>query len=83
MKKIIAYVVWLASGAVFANPPVYGPHLEGFDYPAPVQSFSFVAQRQPMQMAYLDYPAAKPQAPTMVLLTNQRPESVKDCWGPR
>ena len=31
--------------------PAYGPELEGFDYPFPVERFSLTSQRQLLQMA--------------------------------
>ena len=46
----------------------FGPELEGFDYPAPVQRFRFESQRQAMQMAYLDVRAEHPNGRTAVLL---------------
>ncbi|MBJ7574955.1 alpha/beta hydrolase [Luteimonas sp. MC1828] len=49
--------------------PVYGPRLEGFDYPHPVQTFAFDSQRQALQMAYLDVaPTGAPNGRTVVLL---------------
>jgi pimeloyl-ACP methyl ester carboxylesterase len=53
------------------DPPSYGPELEGFDYPHPVQRFRFTSQGQPLQMAYMDVaPAdgAKANGRTAVLL---------------
>ncbi|WP_449409586.1 alpha/beta fold hydrolase [Methylobacterium komagatae] len=46
----------------------YGPELEGFDYPFPVERFAFTSQRQPLQMAYLDVKPDKPNGRTVVLL---------------
>ncbi len=37
-----------------AEGRTYGPELQGFEYPYPVQQFAFTSQRQPMTMAYLD-----------------------------
>ena len=37
-----------------AEGKTYGPELQGFEYPYPVQQFAFTSQRQPMAMAYLD-----------------------------
>ena len=37
-----------------AAAQTYGPELQGFDYPFPVQSFSFRSQQQDLAMAYLD-----------------------------
>jgi pimeloyl-ACP methyl ester carboxylesterase len=48
--------------------PAYGPELEGFDYPFPVQRFAFTSQRQPLQMAYLDVKPEQPNGQTVVLL---------------
>src|ERR1700712_236094 len=49
-------------------PPAYGPELEGFDYPYPVQRFAFTSQRQALQMAYLDVRPDRPNGQTAVLL---------------
>ncbi len=54
-----------------ATEPVYGPELEGFDYPAPVARFHFESQRQTLQMAYLDIqpePPVVPNGQVVVLL---------------
>ncbi|MBE7248332.1 MAG: alpha/beta hydrolase, partial [Actinomycetospora chiangmaiensis] len=48
--------------------PSYGPELEGFAYPFPVERFIFTSQRQPLQMAYLDIRPATPNGRTVVLL---------------
>jgi len=55
----LALLALMPSAAVAAQAdPVYGPELQGFDYPFPVRSFEFVSQRQSLQMAYMDLPAA-------------------------
>ena len=55
--------------AARADPaPAYGPELEGFAYPFPVERFPFTAQRQPLQMAYLDVRPAQANGRTAVLL---------------
>ena len=49
--------------------PGYGPELEGFDYPWPVQRFRFDSQAQTLQMAFLDVaPTAQPNGRVAVLL---------------
>jgi pimeloyl-ACP methyl ester carboxylesterase len=48
--------------------PAYGPELEGFDYPFPVQRFDFTSQRQSLHMAYLDVKPDHPNGQTAVLL---------------
>ncbi|UPG90689.1 alpha/beta hydrolase [Luteibacter aegosomaticola] len=65
-----------------ASAPVYGPELEGFDYPYPVQRFAFRSQRQDLQMAYMDVPAAggKANGRTVVLLHGKNYCSA--TWGP-
>ena len=68
MKNLFALICLLASLTARADVPVYGPQLQGFEYPAPVRYFDFIAANQPITMAYLDYPAAKPNAPVVVLM---------------
>jgi pimeloyl-ACP methyl ester carboxylesterase len=55
---------WLAALLLFAplpaaaqDGPTYGPELEGFHYPYPVNSYAFRSQGKPLTMAYLDVPA--------------------------
>lgn len=50
------------------QPLAYGPQLEGFDYPWPVQTYRFTSQRQTLDMAYLDVPAQHPNGQVAVLL---------------
>ncbi|WP_425602542.1 alpha/beta fold hydrolase [Luteimonas galliterrae] len=53
----------------YAQQPAYGPQLEGFDYPYPVQRFDFESQRQALSMAYLDIaPEREANGRTAVLL---------------
>ncbi|SHM95363.1 Pimeloyl-ACP methyl ester carboxylesterase [Halomonas cupida] len=51
-----------------ADRPAYGAELEGFEYPWPVQRFSFTSQGQDLQMAYLDVAPEEPNGHTIVLL---------------
>lgn len=48
--------------------PAYGAELEGFTYPFAVQRFAFSSQRQSVQMAYMDLPAAQPNGRIVVLM---------------
>jgi pimeloyl-ACP methyl ester carboxylesterase len=57
-----------ASMAADNDGPVYGPELEGFDYPSPVHRFEFTSQGLSLQMAYLDIAPANPNGRTVVLL---------------
>jgi pimeloyl-ACP methyl ester carboxylesterase len=56
------------SGDDAAGGPAYGPELQGFDYPAPVERFEFTSQGVPLQMAYMDVKPAHPNGRTAVLL---------------
>lgn len=59
----------LAAVAAAADEPAYGPELEGFDYPFPVERYRFNSQDQNLQMAYLDVkPSSSPNGRTVVLL---------------
>ncbi|NMZ21546.1 alpha/beta fold hydrolase [Pseudomonas proteolytica] len=40
--------------------PSYGPQLQGFQYPYPVEHFDFQSQGQSVQMGYMDVPAKSP-----------------------
>lgn len=57
----------IASAQTTTQPSSYGPELQGFDYPFPVQYFGFQSERQVVQMAYLDLKPEKPNGRTVVL----------------
>ncbi|MEA2936063.1 MAG: hypothetical protein QOD74_2709 [Variibacter sp.] len=69
-RTLTASLLVLAASAAHAQQrPAYGPELQGFDYPYPVQSFSVASQRQTLQMAFMDVaPAGAPNGRTVVLL---------------
>jgi len=50
------------------DEPVYGPQLQGFDYPWPVAHFTFMSQGEALDMAYMDVKPATPNGRTAVLL---------------
>ncbi|WP_175150019.1 alpha/beta fold hydrolase [Paraburkholderia ultramafica] len=59
----------VAAGAAADHAgPAYGPELQGFNYPAPVERFDFTSQGLPLQMAYMDVKPAHPNGRTAVLL---------------
>lgn len=64
----LAPALAVTTRAETASGPAYGPELEGFAYPFPVERFPFTSQRQPLQMAYLDVRPAQPNGRTAVLL---------------
>ena len=61
MRAILPVFLFLISAlpAASQDGPIYGPRLEGFDYPHPVQIFRFTSQNMPMEMAYMDVKPAK------------------------
>jgi pimeloyl-ACP methyl ester carboxylesterase len=56
------------SAAADNSGPAYGPELQGFTYPAPVERFDFTSQGVALQMAYMDVKPAHPNGRTAVLL---------------
>ncbi|CRM41232.1 alpha/beta hydrolase [Pseudomonas sp. 25 R 14] len=48
--------------------PSYGPQLQGFQYPYPVEYFDFQSQGQSVQMGYMDVPAKAPANGRSVVL---------------
>jgi pimeloyl-ACP methyl ester carboxylesterase len=54
--------------AAEADAPAYGPELEGFDYPHPVQRYDFSSQGVALQMAFMDVASDHPNGRTIVLL---------------
>ncbi len=57
-----------APSAADNDGPVYGPELQGFDYPYPVGRFALSSQRQIVRMAYMDVASKNPNGRTVVLL---------------
>ena len=85
MKTLLfaACLLWFPAGATQPPPPqaaVYGPELEGFDYPYPVQHFNFQSQGEGLQMAYLDVAPAKANGRTVVLFHGKNFTAA--TWGP-
>jgi pimeloyl-ACP methyl ester carboxylesterase len=66
--SLVASTLFAAQGAQAADEPAYGPELEGFAYPAPVQQFQFTSQGKPLHMAYIEAKPAQPNGRTVVLL---------------
>jgi pimeloyl-ACP methyl ester carboxylesterase len=62
------FVLLCASPARAAEAPVYGPELEGFSYPFPVQHYAFTSQSNALRMAYMDVRPLTPNGHTVVLL---------------
>ncbi len=69
MKLIPALaLLFLASAAMADDGPAYGPQLEGYTYPFPVQHYRFQSQGVAMDMAYMDVRPANPNGHAVVLL---------------
>ena len=70
LTVLVASIVTItvASAQTTTQPSTYGPELQGFDYPFPVQYFAVQSQRQTLQMAYLDVKPEQPNGRTVVLL---------------
>ena len=51
-----------------AEPPVYGPELEGFAYPFPLRDFAFDSQGERLTMRFMDVAPRDPNGATVVLL---------------
>ncbi len=58
----------LAAPAPASGGPAYGPELQGFAYPAPVNQFKFTSQGAALHMAFMDVQPARPNGRTVVLL---------------
>lgn len=68
---LCVFLLLITAQATAANEdPAYGPRLEGFTYPYPVQYFAFESQQQSLEMAYMDVDAAPHNAngKTIVLM---------------
>ncbi len=61
-------VAALLGPAAADETPSYGPQLEGFDYPYPVERYRFSSQQRELEMAYMDVKPEKPNGETVVLL---------------
>lgn len=69
MRRLLTPLLLACSlPALASEAPVYGPELEGFDYPHPVKRFAFESQGVKVQMAYMDIQADKPNGRTVVLM---------------
>jgi hypothetical protein len=57
-----------SSAAPNDDGPVYGPELQGFEYPSPVLHFRFSSQGQALDMAYMDVQPEKPNGRAVALM---------------
>jgi len=68
LSTLLLLTPFVAPAQVAENAPVYGPRLEGFDYPWPVLQYRFQSQGQSLEMAYMDIPSTHPNGRVVVLL---------------
>jgi pimeloyl-ACP methyl ester carboxylesterase len=68
VRRIVLLLLLALTPARAEELPAYGPELQGFDYPYPVEHFSFTSQGATLDMAYLDVPPEHPNGRTAVLL---------------
>ncbi|SDT07298.1 Pimeloyl-ACP methyl ester carboxylesterase [Halopseudomonas sabulinigri] len=74
MKKTVILTACASLLQPFASLPAnaavnYGPQLQGFEYPYPVERFAFTSQQQELEMAYMDVkPTGEANDRTVVLL---------------
>lgn len=71
--SMIRFLAGLCLAAGLSNAalgqPAYGPQLEGFSYPHPIQRFALNSQGEALSMAFLDVrPSTKANGRTVVLL---------------
>ncbi len=57
MSALFSLVLVASPGRAAEPAPTYGPELEGFAYPYPLQHFAFDSQGVALQMAYMDVAA--------------------------
>ena len=65
MKSAIAAAFLLIASAASEQEAAYGPQLEGYDYPFPLQHYRFQSQDMAMDMAYMDVKPAMPNGHTV------------------
>lgn len=65
---VFAALLALGGSASLAGAPVFGPELQGFDYPWAVNDFAFESQGEPVIMRYMDVRPERPNGQTAVVL---------------
>jgi pimeloyl-ACP methyl ester carboxylesterase len=68
LRFLVCASLALAICPATAETPSYGPELQGFDYPYPVEHFALSSQGQTLDMAYMDVKPTNPNGETAVLL---------------
>ena len=68
MRFVGCLLLLICCASNAAEPVVYGPRLEGFEYPYPVKTFAFHSQQQALEMVYMDIEPEQPNGRTLVLM---------------
>jgi pimeloyl-ACP methyl ester carboxylesterase len=68
LRLLVCALLGLAVSSASAQTSSYGPELQGFDYPYPVERFALSSQGQSLEMAYMDVKPKTPNGETAVLL---------------
>ena len=69
LRRALAAALCAGAACAHADAPTYGPELQGFAYPAPLQHFAFASQGVELQMAYMDVaPRGEPNGRVAVLM---------------
>ncbi len=63
-----AFAMFCVTSPAFAADAIYGPELQGFDYPYPVSHYTFASQGAQRDMAYMDVKPTAANGKTVVLL---------------
>ena len=81
MRRLPLFAAALLMAApVRAAEPSYGPELEGFDYPHPIERHALASQGEKLAMAYMDVAPTRPNGRTVVLLHGRNFPS--SYWAP-
>jgi pimeloyl-ACP methyl ester carboxylesterase len=65
---VTVFLVSLTLAAAEDEGPAYGPELQGFEYPWPLQHLRFTSQGEVLDMAYMDVKPVQPNGHVVVLL---------------
>ena len=76
IKRLALALLLFAAPAAAQDGPAYGPLLEGYDYPFPVQHYRFQSQGAAMDMAYMDVAPAQPGASARAGATNKEVHTI-------
>jgi pimeloyl-ACP methyl ester carboxylesterase len=68
MSLVAALCLFALPAPASPKQPVFGPDLQGFDYPWSLHNYAFSSQGETLNMRFMDVPAAAPNGRTAVVL---------------